>query len=231
MIDYDALRVEVLRIHLRYSIEVIEGFDFCPWAKAARCSGRVRTQVLFGAEPALDTTLQALEDAERDDGPDIALLVFPELTLSRVAFQHFAAKLRERTTLSARGRRDVFAIADFHPDVEPDLHSPERLVAYIRKAPDPTLQLVRHSALQAVRLGEGQGTRYLDASELASLETTDSARPDPLHTRIARANFNHVASQGVAKVAAALADIEDDRDHSYLRHGLLPPPWSRKKAP
>src|SRR3954463_11092120 len=99
MLDRDALRREALRIHLRYSVEVVEAFGFCPWASAARTSDRVRTRIVFGEAadnqaPLIAATLHEMHALERDDCADIGLLVFPELHLSRLSFQHFAARIR-----------------------------------------------------------------------------------------------------------------------------------------
>src|SRR4051812_33073978 len=99
MVDRDALRAEALRIHLRYSVEVIEALGFCPWAQAARIAGRVRTIVAFGNPNDTAVTfhaqiLQEIDALEADENVDVGLLVFPELTSSRIAFQHLAARVR-----------------------------------------------------------------------------------------------------------------------------------------
>ena len=229
MLDRDALRREVMRIHQRYAREVVETFGFCPWAIGARERGRVQTRVLFGAVPDLEQTLHEVESLEFDESADIGLLVFPELTSSRLSFQHFAASVRERHEERAGRGQACFAIADFHPDAAPDLASAERLVAYIRRSPDPLLQLLRHSALDAVRRGEQPGTRFVDPALLLTETERMLARPAPLHERVARANFETMQRVGLARVAAVLDDILGDRDQSYARQGLAPPPWSARR--
>lgn len=234
MIDRDALRAEALRIHLRYSIEVIEALGFCPWAHAARVAGRVRTIVVFGnpqdtAGTFHEQILREIDAIEDDENVDVGLLVFPELTLSRLAFQHLAARVRADYAERRSRTQQSFAIADFHPDVEPDLAAPERLVPFIRKSPDPTFQLIRHAALDATRLGS-PGSRFVDTSMLSALELGAKLdHTEPLHARLARANLLAVQCLGVAQVQALLAEISRDRDESYTRLGVPRPPWSAQR--
>lgn len=224
VVDYAALRGEVLRVHARYAQEFIEAFDLCPWARGARTAGKVRTEVLFGSEPTLEAALEAIAALTCDSVTDVGLLVLPELTLGRLEFQHFAARVR------ACGEQSAFAIADFHPEVEPRMESAERLVAYIRKSPDPTLQLVRRATLDLVRRGDPQGTRFVDVKRLGALDALPP-QGDPLHARIARANLHTVEREGLDRIAGVLLDISRDRDRSYARLGLPPPPWSASDLP
>jgi hypothetical protein len=234
MIDRDALRTEALRIHHRYAVEVVEALGFCPWARAAREAGRVRTLVVFGNDADTGETLQneilrriiALESAQE---LDVGLIVFPECFASRVAFQHLAARVRARYAQLRVRSAASFALADFHPDAQPDLAAPERLVAFIRKSPDPTFQLIRHAALDATRLG-APGTRFVDTSTLGTFELARApAQVEPVHARLARANLETVARIGVERVQALLAEISSDRDDSYSRVGAPLPPWSTRR--
>jgi hypothetical protein len=162
--------------------------------------------------------------------PEIAigLLILPELTLDRVPHQHFAARVRERYQQAVA--RPAFAIADFHPDAEASFGSPAQLVPFLRRSPDPSLQLVRHDAIEAVRLGGEPGTRFVDARTLLADGPLPQAVPT-LSERVASANLEHVRTLGAQRVEALLANIAADRDASYARLGLPPPPWrsSRKR--
>ena len=227
MVDRDALRAEALRIHARYVTEVVEALGFCPWAKDARQAGRVRCEVVFGSAgdaAMLEGVETAIAELEADAQIEIGLLVMPELSLGRLELQHFAAKVRERYRPAAPAQ--AFAIADFHPDAAPRLGSPAQLVPFIRKSPDPSLQLVRHSAIEAVRLGGTPGTRFVDAAALADggLEALGIDAPS-LSERVARANLRTVQELGVEHVEALFADLEADRDQSYARLGLPLPAW------
>jgi hypothetical protein len=226
MLDREALREQAVRVHLRYVREVVVAFGFCPWANGALEGDRVRTAVVFGSEPALDATLAEIAAFELDADADIGFVIFPESTLGPLEHQHFAARVRTSYEPPGQSRSAGFALADFHPAVTADLRSPERLVPFIRASPDPTLQLVRHSALAAVRRGDSQGTRFVDASALAAqlLEPQGSATP-PLHQRIASMNLETTARLGVGRVTAMLRDIAHDRDRAYAALGLSAPPW------
>lgn len=232
MLDQDALRQEALRINTRYVIEVVEAFGFCPWAEPARREGRVRSVVLLGdgSDPELlERVCACIAELQGEPAVDIGLLVFPQVTLQRQPWQHFAARVRERQQPGER--QDAFALADFHPDAAPSLASPEQLVPFIRSSPDPTLQLVRTRALHAVRLGADPGTRFVDASALGNGLHALLASPPSLSERVARANQRTVEQLGVEHVRARLLDIARDRDGSYGRLGLPLPPWRRADAP
>jgi hypothetical protein len=227
MVDHEALRAEALRIHARYVTEVVEALGLCPWAEGARLAGHVRTEVVFGREgdaAMLERLGERLAQLEGDPDAQIGLLVMPELTLGRIAMQHFTARLRE--SYRPASREHAFAMADFHPDATAQLDSAQRLVSFIRKSPDPSLQLVRRSAIEAVRLGAEPGTRFVDAATLTAqgLSALSSGAPS-LSERVARANLRTVSDLGVAHVQGLLADIEADRDRSYTALGLSLPPW------
>ncbi|MFI5306953.1 MAG: DUF1415 family protein [Polyangiales bacterium] len=228
MVDREALREQAVRVHLRYVREVVVAFGYCPWAHGALEGGRVRSAVLFGSEPALDATLAEIVALELDADVDIGFLLFPESTLGPLEHQHFAAQVRASYDPPGASRSEGFAVADFHPDVTADLRSPERLVPFIRASPDPSLQLVRHSALAAVRRGDTQGTRFVDAAALAAqLLHHEGAATPPLHERIASMNLETTSRIGVERVTAVLRDIARDRDQAYAALGISAPPWRR----
>jgi hypothetical protein len=230
MVDRDALRTEALRIHARYMTEVVEALGFCPWAKDARQAGRVRCEVVFGSAgdaAMLERIQAAIAELEADEAIEIGLLVMPELSLGRLELQHFAAKVRERYRPASPAR--AFAIADFHPDAAPRLSSPAQLVPFIRKSPDPSLQLVRHSAIEAVRLGGAPGTRFVDAAALAEGGLALGVDAPSLSERVARANLRTVQELGVEQVEALFRELEADRDQSYARLGLPLPAWRSRR--
>jgi hypothetical protein len=227
----DELKHEAERIYLRYARELVEGLGFCPWAAQARAQGRVRVQVITGRALEPTAALPALAAFCDDDSVDIGLLVFPELPLDRKAFGRFTAALREADSARLGRGNTIFALADFHPSAEPDTDSPERLIPFIRRSPDPTIQCVRHSALDAVRLGDGQGTRFVDGDsiDLSALSHL-ATQVEPLNHRVARANLKTVQREGIERIEAMLADIGRDRDTSYGRLGVPPAPWSAREG-
>lgn len=218
MADLSRLEVEARRVYHRYATEVVEGLGLCPWAKAAREAGQVAVRVVMNVanEPSADEALAMVQAIADDPGLKIGLLLFPRWVGPRVEFEHFAARIRELDEARYPRGGTPFAIADFHPDAEPDPTSAERLVSFIRRTPDPTLQLVRRSALAEVRLSENQGTKFFDPSRM-SLDELPSATVDPLHERIARANQHTLVEAGIDRVRALMDEIRRDRDAAYER--------------
>ncbi len=212
----EAFVAEVERIYLRYASEVVEALGLCPWAARARREGRVRLHVVLGEGADLDAAFEALESLRDEARVDVGLLIFPRLAADRRAFADFAERLR---VIDARGgARPVdrsFALAPFHPDADADLATAARLTPFIRRSPDPTIQCVRESALEAVRGEADQGTVFFDGRR-PDLARYLRSRPAPaLHERVADLNLHTVERVGVDQVEAILADIRRDRDRTY----------------
>lgn len=227
MLDAALLEAEALRVYDRYAREVVEALGLCPWAEAARRQDRVRRRVVLGREPNVARTLEHLDAVEADPDAEIGLLLFPELALGRVEFQRFAASVRQADAERKPRGGTVLAIADFHPDARADLGTPERLVPFIRRSPDPTLQLVRRAALADVRLTEGSGTSFVDPGALGAALAAITPRPEPLAARVARSNLRTIEAHGLTEVCALLEAIHADRHASYARLGLPPAVWAR----
>lgn len=220
-IDYAAFEHEARRIYFRYAIEVVEALTFCPWARDAREGGRVECRVVFGSTLELDQVLSLVIAAGQRTELDVTLLVMPEVRLGRIALRHFTAALHSRYESTCGRGQTALAIADFHPDVSPDMTTPARLVPFVRKSPDPTLQLIRHSALQAAQRGGGDGKKY------ASLEMmlAGAIKDEPAHARVATANHRTITRVGTPHVLSLLDDIAADRNASYARLGAPVAAW------
>lgn len=218
-----------LAVYERYAVEVVERFGFCPWARAARESGEVVLRVIFGAnEDEFDESLSRLGELSRAaDAPDIALFIYPLLDADRLGFEDYTRRLRARAEQGSP-KLDAYAMAAFHPHAEVDLSHPDRLVPYVRRSPDPTLQLVKNSALSRIK-GLTSGTAFLDVSTLSMQDFKALAEPPskPLRERIAEQNLDTVTQVGPAVIEAALADIARDREEAHTallaRHGLRGP--------
>jgi hypothetical protein len=90
-------------------------------------------------------------------------------------------------------------------------------VPYLRRSPDPLLQLVPHAILASVRTPQ---PRYATLDQLQALQDMLAAAPKPdIGDRIAATNHARVAADGDA-IAAKLAEIRADRDASYARVGI-----------
>lgn len=229
--DAQALEQEAIRVYRRYSMEVVEALGICPWAQRARRAGRVRERVLL--EPVFD--LRHAVEAARAMGSDaqveIGLLIFPRLSIDRAAFERAVAQVREAYDASVGQAEVEMALAAFHPEAEPDTRSPDRLVPFLRRTPDPTIQLVRRSVLAAVRRNHGHGTGFVDPSMLNLTTLLEEPARLPLHEQVARTNLETVRAMGVGEVEAILADIRRDRDASYARITRSASAASASRAP
>ncbi len=212
-----ALRNEALRVYRRYMLEVVEGFTLCPWAAAARRDGHVVEAVILAenqGDPQQSLTL--LESLKSALETDIALFIYPDLELDRLDFESFVRTLRERDAARHELGTIPFAMAAFHPDARPDLNEPERLIPFLRRTPDPTIQLVRCTALERVRGNSQEGTSFFDLADLATLPLPKK-EPVSLRQRIAQANLDTALEVGVDSLEALFQDIRRDRDESYAR--------------
>ncbi|HEY1691840.1 MAG TPA: DUF1415 family protein [Polyangiaceae bacterium] len=211
----DAWRREAERLHQRYLVEVVEACGLCPWAEVSRRLGRMRTSVVLeSGDAAALASLKLLDGWIALPEVEIGFLIYPRRP-AKAAFDRFVAELR---TLDA-GRRPAgeapFALAAFHPDAAPDLKDAERLVPFLRRSPDPCVQVVRMSSLHRVRRRTPQGTHFVDVTMLDG--ALENAPEPPLAEQIARANLETVRRMGVEALASRIEDILGDRDRSYAR--------------
>jgi hypothetical protein len=216
MTEGDPLIAEALRVYRRYAVEVVEALGLCPWAEHARKTGRARELVLLADRPNVGPVLQAISEHTARPELEILLVIFPRLLTDRRRFEHFVAEIREADAKRHALGEIPFAMAAFHPDATPDLHDSERLIPFLRRTPDPTIQLVRRSSLDRVRERSPEGTefvelRFIDPLAFASTETRS------LRERIADTNRATVVELGVERVEALLADIRRDRNESYAK--------------
>jgi len=180
---------------------VVERFGICPFAEPALKAGGVARRVLTNAEDAR----AAIDELAGDTKIEVALLIFPSVTMSAAAFDRWCAPLREANA--------AFVAAVFHPDTPYDLATPSQAVGFFRRAPDPTLQLVRLSVLEEVR---GRGGKFMfDFSAAAWEELKKREHRLPTSERIARDNHALVMRDGISTLQAIYDDIRADRQRSY----------------
>lgn len=214
----ELLRREALRIYRRYAVEVIEALNLCPWAERARAQGQVAERVLLARSTETAEPLALISELAADPRVEVGLLIFPRLELARVPFERFVAELVARDAERHELGAIPFAMAAFHPEAAPDTTDAERLIPFIRRSPDPTLQLVRRSTLERLREKTPHGTQFID---LALLTSAALAAPPslPLRRRIAETNRDTVLSLGVDEIERRLREIAGDRRASYARLG------------
>jgi hypothetical protein len=217
-VDYEgALRSEALRVYRRYALEVVEAFTLCPWAAPARRDGHVIESVILAenqADP--QQSLRQLASLEEHGQIEIALLIYPDLELDRLGFEGFVRTLREQDAARYEVGSIPFAMAAFHPDARADLKQPERLIPFLRRTPDPTIQVVRRTALDRVRGTSQEGTSFFDLADLATVPLPQK-EPISLRQRIAQANLDTALEVGVDSLETLFQDIRRDRDESYAR--------------
>lgn len=214
-------RREAERVHERYLIEVVEACGLCPWAERARRDGRTRTAVLLQVDDeAIAPSLAAMDEWAADGRLDIGFLIFPRLPLGRTDFDRFVSRLRNADAQRRPPGEAPFALAAFHPDAAPHLDDPERLIPFLRRTPDPCIQLVRMTTLRRVRNGTPEGTQFVDIKAIIEAALANEAAP-PLRERIARANLQAVRRMGVAQLEERIGDIRRDRDQTYASLGAL----------
>lgn len=211
------LEVETLRLNERYVVEIVERFGLCPWADRARREGRVEKLVFEQTDPNLfDPTLRAMQALAPRTACDVALFIYPQIGLDRLDFEHFARRLRTLDADRHAPGEIPFAMAAFHPDALPVLTNPDRLIPFLRRTPDPTLQLVRESTLTRLR-GEVHGTSFYGPAVFVR-NVTGAPAPEPdVRERIARTNYDTVTRVGVEAVEAVFDDLLRDRDQTRAR--------------
>lgn len=197
----DAAEIEAaLARNDRYVREFVEALNLCPYAKRCRETGKLHRRVL------LETAGAAAAVAELESVPpesvEVALLIFPRFDGGARAFEAFRNQVREQMS-----REPPFFCVAFHPELPMDLADAHRAVHFIRRSPDPTLQLVRASVLREVRGNRTGGSTFVDVSRLSADELRALEAPVGVSDRIAEANLVSLRRAGPDRLAAALASL------------------------
>jgi hypothetical protein len=205
---------EATRLHHRYQLEVVEACGLCPWAERARVDDNFRARVLFQTD-ARETgaSLAAIDDFIADERADVGVIIFPRLRLGRLDFERFMGTIRDADAVRHRLGGIPFVFAAFHPEALADSSEPERLIPFLRRTPDPTIQLLRSTLLERVRNGTPQGTQFVDMRALN--EDVSARTPISLRERIATTNLATVERMGIAELARRFDAIAHDRNTTY----------------
>lgn len=201
---------EAKRVYERYAVEFVEALGVCPWAMQARRDGATRVEVDLAAVPGAATEAQLTRLSEEPEVM-VALVLFPRARLGRKAWEREVSRVRE-----GLGAGAPFALAAFHPEAMADVATAARLVPFIRRTPDPTIQAVRYAALEGLRRHESTGSRFLDPAtlDLGALMRAGPPRP-ALHERVAEMNLTNLEAFGLRRAEAVLDAILTDRRRSY----------------
>jgi hypothetical protein len=191
----------------RYLREFVEALHLCPFARRCREDGKLHRRVLLPQDDALEAVREI--EALPAESVEVALLIFPlkptgSLESAR-AFEAFGAQIRE-TMFAAHFSGPPFYLVAFHPNLPRDLTDAHRAVQFIRRSPDPTLQLVRASVLQEVR-GNNESERYIDSSKLSLEQMLALTVPVSTSDRIAEANLETLLREDPDAVEALLTSL------------------------
>lgn len=201
------LRAEAERLLWRYVVEVVEPFGLCPWARRAREKGEVRVEVLVSDEPRGPSRRAIVEAAARIATDPKAIMGM--VVLANAPLEPYDLRRRKDDVVDAK-LEPAIAVADFHPDATLDAQTAARLVPWLRRTPDPTLQIVRLSVLDALRPSALPGLAAqaeILAGRMIELPTSPS-------DQIAATNLATVRADEAA-IAAAVTAILEDRDRTY----------------
>src|SRR5205823_9464189 len=122
---------------------------------------------------------------------EVALFLVPGFPDGPAAFLEVCAKV----SLHLR----LFHCVAFHPELKADFATENRAVQFLRRAPDPTLQLVRIATLERVRGERTGGTVYVPDPAVKDLHL-----PPSLSEEIARANLATILEHGPATLERLL---------------------------
>ncbi|MFL5312399.1 MAG: DUF1415 family protein [Myxococcales bacterium] len=184
----------------RYLREFVEALELCPFARKCREAGRLARRVVRGERPGEATAAIVGElEATPEEQVEVALLIYPEFAGDLSRFEEFRDEVR-------RSLRAFYCVA-FHPALPMDLSDANRAVSFLRRSPDPTLQLVRIATLDRVRSGRPAGSIYVDASRLSSDELRKVEPLPSLSDQIAAANLRTLRRHEPATLSALLEAI------------------------
>lgn len=178
---------DALRRNDRYLLEFIEALAICPYARTCRESGRLHREVLLHDEldaEAVAARIRALDSEARPE-IDVGLLLFPRLRVASQPFERFVSQV-QRLYQANRSEPIKFFVVAFHPELPMNLQNRDVAVRFMRRSPDPTIQLVRPEAIERVR-----GERDSESVSRA----------------IAEAGLRMVRERGPEAMAALLAEI------------------------
>ncbi len=207
MDPHHALTREALRLHQRYQRELVERFSVCPWAKPSRSEGRVHAHVVTEAPSRVDSLGPALARWSADETVDVAFVILPLFSEGPDALSGLATAIGDRSN-------EVFLTAPFHPISTPG----SGIVSFLRQTPDPTVQLVRRTTLEAIRAQDPP--HYQDIFDLDLRDLEAKKAPRTTAASVLAHNERMLDREGRAALQAIVDDIRADRERAYAE--LIP---------
>ncbi len=133
----------------RYLREFIEELAICPYARTCREAGRLHREVLLHTEPQTEALVARILELSRGscDDFEVALLILPNLRMSAWDFDRFVRGVQRSYQKQRSEDSGTLFVVAFHPDFDMRLDNADVAVRFMRKSPDPTIQLVRPEAI------------------------------------------------------------------------------------
>lgn len=198
----------MLRVLERYLVEVVERHELCPWARGARENGELAAGIVWGT-PSIEDWVADAARLLAQPRTRVAMVIAPQLDIAPAEL----GRIRDRVA----AQLPAVGVAAFHPSAQLDTSKPARLIPFLRRSPDPLLQLVPLAMIDAVR----GAPPVAGLAEQAGM-LTGFAEPPRLEARERIAAANHAtALRAHAEIAATLDDIAADRSASYARVGII----------
>lgn len=138
----------------RYLREFIEALAICPYARSCRETGRLHREVLL--HESLDQAAVAARIVELSEPAhaeiEVGLLIFPCLRTSAYEFDRFVRGVQRayQAQMTAQGRSGGYFVVAFHPELDMKLDNADVAVRFMRRSPDPTIQIVRPDAIARI---------------------------------------------------------------------------------
>lgn len=212
----DELERETIRLYRRYAVEIVERFTFCPYAARAREEGTTREIVSFDSTLDVARALEHVHALAAEKRIEVAFLLLPRVRVARLALSRFVETLRSAHQAEPGGL--VLTMEGFHPDAETDTASAGRVVPFLRRTPDVTIQLTRLSSLEHVRRATPSGTGYVDPARVDLTRLLAEPIEVPVSQRIAAQNLGTVRERE-AEIAEAIRAIHADHAATRARLG------------
>lgn len=201
-----------LQRNQRWLLDVVEAFGLCPFAFSCRTSGQLHREALTGlvTDARLRSALMRLQQTP-DDAFEVGLILAPHASHDPRVFERQVRRVADGVDLALKvqGKSAACYAVAFHPQMPFSDQSASGLTGLWRRSPDPTVQLVRKSVLEAVR-SRHTPLRYVDVAAIddlpAWLATHPHAAKVGLSQRIAEANaqaWRDCSSDVLAAIAAA----------------------------
>jgi hypothetical protein len=210
----DELVRQAQRLTERYIREVVLNFGLCPWAPSALETKRVAITPILGkfrgrsSAPAAASALLAKLNSTPQT-VELVLAPYPELSMTRPEFDDVARELR------LLDREKNFALAAFHPAPVAEMTEPSRAAMFLRRSPDPMIQVVRSDVLAQIGAAEGEGTTFVELGSLLAALVNPESRS--IRSRVLEHNFATLRREGPPRFEAIFQDLLEDRSQSYER--------------